>query len=819
MQQEDDEDTSATVKTSQHIPCSISYKLTSHLPGYEDEQVTCKFGPNCIEEFMDDLDRIYERVEPDLSMNKPMEDIDNATKQRLASNPNCVICSQPLGNVKHLDHDHYTGKVLGYAHPACNMERQTPSYIPIFFHNLKGYDSHMIINSLAKRIENPWNIRVIPKSMEAYTAIMTDKFRFIDSYAHLNSSLDKLVSNLRSSGPSAFEPLHSYLRHQYGSVDPTKLSLLLRKGVYPYSHFTSFDTFNETQLPPRSAFYNDLNDEPCSDEDYAHVQNVWREFDLKTLEDLCRLYVSSDVLLLDCVLQQYRKECLSSYSLDPVHYYTSPALTWDSGLKHTKVHLQLLENEEMYTFLEQSIRGGISTIIHRFAKANNIHLPDFDPIQKSSFLAYIDANNLYGWAMRQKLPINGFKWLKKPLTREEILNWDPQSSKGYFLDVDVHVEPEDHDRTSDFPLFPNSIVVDDSMISYSTKEAMRRRGVHNCAAQKKLAPNLFPQKRYKVHIAALQLYLQLGGVLDKVHRVLEFNQKAWLKEYIDFNTAKRQQATSEFGKSFYKLLNNAFFGKSMESVRKRINVKLIQNGKQHLFQTSKPGFKRFAMFSEDLVGVEMCTPYIVLDKPIYLGAAILDLSKVLMYRFWYQTLKVKYDNVKLCFTDTDSFLFWVETPDFYKDIESMKDQFDTSNYPRHHYLFSLDNKAVPGLFKDECGGKVISEFVGLRSKLYSVKINDDLESHKMAAAGVKRSIAKRNLMHEDYKRVLFGGEEVNVQQTTLRSFNHTMFTVRQDKCALSAIDTKRFILHDCVTTRALGHHLNEYEPDFDIGMF
>ena len=140
-------------------------------------------------------------------------------------------------------------------------------------------------------------------------------------------------------------------------------------------------------------------------------------------------------------------------------------------------------------------------------------------------------------------------------------------------------------------------------------------------------------------------------------------------------------------------------------------------------------------------------------------------------------------------------MFWAETPDIYKDMEEMKDKFDLSNYPEDHPLFSMHNKAVPGLFKDECGGKVISEFVGLRSKLYSIKIEDPEKPHKLAAAGVKKAIAKRNLLHSDYKDVLFGGDEVNVSQTTLRSFNLYMYTVRQNKCALSAIDSKCFILH------------------------
>ena len=264
----------------------------------------------------------------------------------------------------------------------------------------------------------------------------------------------------------------------------------------------------------------------------------------------------------------------------------------------------------MYTFIEQAIRGGISTIMHRYAKANNHHLPDYNPELPESYLGYIDANNLYGWAMCQKLPTSEFKWQDKLLTVSDIMAWNPDSDKGYFIECDVRTNPEDHDRFNDLPPFPESLVIEDCMVSDATRKAMNRRGVNFAAPQKKLAPNLFPKLKHKIHIAALQYYLSIGGVCDKIHRVLEFEQTDWLKKYIDFNTAKRQAATSQFGKDFYKLLNNSFFGKSMESVRKRVNIRLVQNGKQHQFQTSKPGFKRFTIFSPELVGLEMVKPTI-----------------------------------------------------------------------------------------------------------------------------------------------------------------------------------------------------------------
>lgn len=745
-----------------------------------------------------------------------MKPVDPTTKQRLLMNKKCVICYKTLGKEKHLDHNHYTGEPLGYAHPSCNMERRTPKSIPIFFHNLRGYDSHLIIDALARREAK--GLRVIPKSIENYAAIITDKFRFIDSYAHLPSSIDTLVKNLKTSGTTAFAHLRHFINSQYGA-DPVKLALLLRKGVYPYTYFDSMDRFKETQLPPREAFYNDLKEEECSEEDYIHAQNVWTLFHMKTLQDYHDLYLKSDVLLLSCIIDQYRKECYESYGLDPTHYYTSPSLTWDAGLKFCKVKLELLQDEGMYMFMEQAIRGGISTVTHRHAKANNKFLPDYDSSQPSSFLLYIDANNLYGWAMRQKLPIGSFEWVKF-ISINDILNYDMNGDIGYFIECDIIIPNDVHEYLNDLPPCPESLVINEELISNVTKEARRARGVTVQPEQKKLAPNFLPKTRYKVHIANLKKYMLLGAEVVKIYRVLKFRQKNWLASYIDFNTLKRQQSTSEFGKSFYKLMINSYFGKTMESVRKRRNIVLIRTEGEHRFQTSKPSFRRFKIFNENLVAAELFKPCIELDRPIYVGATILDLSKHLMYDFWYEKLKVKFSNIKLCFTDTDSLLFWVESENIYKDMYEMRQYFDTSNYgdftidenkakfihDYRYYLFSNDRKAVPGLFKDEAKGKVIKEFIGLRSKMYSVDILDD--ERKMATAGVKTVIAKQKLMHKNFREVLLGGKEVTVEQKTIRSFQHKLFTIKQRRAALSAIDDKRYILDDKISTRALGHYLN-----------
>ena len=267
------------------------------------------------------------------------------------------------------------------------------------------------------------------------------------------------------------------------------------------------DKFRETQLPGRETFYNDLNEEECSQEDYIHAQNVWSVFNMSTLQDYHDLYLKSDVLLLSCIidqyrkecyesygLDQYRKECYESYGLDPTHYYTSPVLTWDAGLKFCKIRLELLQDEGMYMFMVQSIREGISTITHRHEKAKNKFLPDYNPSNLSSCLLYIDANNLYGWSMRQKLSIGGFEYV------------------NYFTINDI----------STFDMNSN-MIINDKLICNATKESRLARGITVQPEQKKLAANLLSKSRYKVDILifkSIYLLVLVLGRFKNLNRVI-----------------------------------------------------------------------------------------------------------------------------------------------------------------------------------------------------------------------------------------------------------------------------------------------------------
>ena len=302
----------------------------------------------------------------------------------------------------------------------------------------------------------------------------------------------------------------------------------------------------------------------------------------------------------------------------------------------------------MLPMFERGIRGGITQAVRKYASANNKYMGDrFNPKSESSYLHYLDTNNLYGWAMSQPLPTGGFKWVD--LNANEISELATRTDKGYILEVDVSYPKDLHDSHNDLPFMC---------------ERMEINGVE------KLVPNLRDKKNYVIHIQTLNQALQHGLSLDGIHRVIEFDQSPWLKTYIDFNTQLRTAATNDFEKNFFKLMNNSVFGKTMENIRKHRNIGLVTTQKKYLHTVMKPNFKSGVLFGENLMGCEMGKIKVVMNKPVYLGQVILDLSKIVMYEFHYDYMVPKYglENLKLCYIDTDSLVYDIKTEDFYEDI-------------------------------------------------------------------------------------------------------------------------------------------------------
>ena len=787
-----DDGKSFTNQYQKHSPSGFSYlikcfddnlfspKLVKYTAKSPDDDIPQLF----IEYLEKDIKEIYNRFKKPKKMVMTWED-----RMTYKKATHCHICEEEIKDEdvyrKVRDHCHLTGKFRGAAHSICNLKYRLPKFYPVIFHNLSGYDSHLFIKNLGK---SEGKIDCIPNNEEKYISftkeILVDKFideegeekevkrkiRFIDSFKFMATSLDNLVKNLPK---DSFKNLTEF-------YEGDELDLIKRKGVFPYDWFDNFGKLSADNLPPKEAFHSILNDSGISEEDYIHAQNVWKTFKMKTMRDYHDLYLKSDVLLLSDVIENFRDVCLDNYHLDPAFYYTAPGLAWDACLKITKVKLELLHDYEMLMMVEKGIRGGVSMISTRYGKANNPYMKDYDPDQPTKFISYLDANNLYGWAMCKPLPTKGFRWMKK----EELKNW---KSMPCILEVDLEYPEKLHDLHNDYPLAPERLTVN---------------------KVEKLIPNLNDKTKYVIHHETLKLYLSLGLKLTKIHRGITFKESAWLKPYIDLNTDLRAKAQNDFEKDFFKLMNNSVFGKTMENIRNRVDIRLVTRESQAKKLTCKPNYQHHTIFCENLTAVHMKKVSLKFNKPVYLGMSILDLSKTLMYDFHYNYIKPKYgENAKLLFTDTDSLAYEIQTKDFYRDISSdVKSKFDTSNYPKDHPSGILTgvNKKVIGMFKDEASAKQIAEFVGLRAKLYSYRVEDSYEEKK--CKGVKKAVIKKTITFNDYKDCLFDNKPAMRKMNVIRSHLHTIFTETVNKIALSPFDDKRLIREDNIHTFAHGHY-------------
>jgi len=336
-------------------------------------------------------------------------------------------------------------------------------------------------------------------------------------------------------------------------AEERQFNLLRRKGVYPYDYVDSVDKLTDISLPTKEAFYSRLNEEDISDEDYEHAKTVWEEFNIKSLRKYHDIYNRSDVLLLADVFGNFRDVCIKNYNLDPAWYYTAPGLAWNAALKITGVKLELLSDRDMLLMFQHGVRGGIATVSNRFGQANNKYMGGlYDSNKPSKFIAYVDANNLYGFSMSKPLPTCGFKWM----SRSELENWKKISC---ILEVDLEYPKNLHDLHNDYPLLPERLMIGEV---------------------KKLIPNLRNKKKYVVHYKNLKLYESLGIKITKIHRGILFKQSDWLKKYIDLNTKLRTEAKNNFEKDFFKLMNNSVFGKTIENIENRVDVRLVTDEKE-----------------------------------------------------------------------------------------------------------------------------------------------------------------------------------------------------------------------------------------------
>ena len=435
-------------------------------------------GDNVIDRFITRLNEEYAKIDALLSEIKPMI-ITDQQKREFERALDCYLCDKPLGSDRVKDHDHITGLYRGPAHKECNLQlkyrgkkqsnadgkpksRQDKGYmLPCVFHNLRGYDGHLILKAFNKDMTDK-EISCIPNNMERYLSFTIGNIRFIDSFQFMSKSLDELSASL---------PKEDF-NHTALHTPADKLPLLLRKGVFPYEYWSSAERNAEPCLPPREAFFSKLSGEHISVKDYQHGQTVWQAFGMCTLGEYHDLYLKTDVLLLCDVFENFRKTCMLNYKLDPAHYFSAPGLSWDAMLRMTRVRLQLMQEREMHDVIDKGIRGGICCISKKHARANNRHIPDeYDASKPSTYITYVDMNNLYGTAMIEPLPLRDFDFMLPQQIehfQREFLRIPDNSPTGYIVEVDLDYPDHLHDQHNCYPLAPSNETIQAGDVSSYT---------------------------------------------------------------------------------------------------------------------------------------------------------------------------------------------------------------------------------------------------------------------------------------------------------------------------------------------------------------
>ena len=685
---EDDE--IKTYNYQEHKPCGFMLNLVNSIDNTNKELLYR--GDDAVDVFCNKINEIRDEIKERMQENREIQMTDE-DKNDFETATHCFICDDRFNKTYKRekeaekyktvrDHCHFTGKYRGCAHSICNLNFCNRYFkIPVFFHNMKNYDGHLIIQN-AEKLSNKKKIDVIAQNSEKFINIGFDSLSVKDSFSFITASLDKLVSMTKYDNTDEKDRRKWVLRENWQSnfrysskndiIKTEKcLDLLTEKGVYPYDYMNAFDKFNDEQLPSKEQFYSRLTEEDISNDDYNKATQIWKHFGIKSMGEYHDLYLKTDVLLLTDVLENFRDMCLSYYGLDPVYYYTLPNFAFDAMLKLTGIEIDLVYDQEMYEMIEAGLRGGMTQTTCKKVEANNKYMEDgYDKKKESSYINYLDANNLYGLCMIQKLPYRNLKWDDK-ITEDDIINYN-NGRTGYMLEVDLEYPKELHDLHNDYPLAPEVKNVKSHLLSEKQVEIYKLiNGSKEPKDEttKKLILNLNDKNKYVVHIRTLQFYLKHGLKLKKIHRAIKFEQKEILKPYIEFNTEKRKNARNDFEKDIFKLLNNAGFGKTMEDKRKHLDFEIVSDEKRFMKCVNSPSFKHSHIINENIVGVEKQKPKLKLDKPIFIGMSILDLSKQHMYRFYYDVMKPKYgDNIRMVYTDTDSFVFHTQTDDIYIKI-------------------------------------------------------------------------------------------------------------------------------------------------------
>ena len=580
-------------------------------------------------------------------------------EEKYKNNNICRFCEKNVESDKVRDHCHLTGKYRGPSHNVCtiNVKQKDSNFIPFAFHNFSNYDCHMSFKRLVDLKKDKVKFKIIPKTNEEYIAVKYGCIRFIDSYHFLSESLDKLVKNLD-------EDDFKILKKEF--LD--KWQYLNKKLAYPYEYFNSIDDYKKpVDNLKRENFFSKLKNDYPDDGEIERTREIIKLFNIKDGEDLTRLYCKSDVILLADVMEKFVKVSFEEYGINPLYCVSLPGFTYQCALKYSEIKQQTLQNKDLILLIENNIRGGISSVM-----GDRYVISD-----ENKKILDMDATNLYGHSMSQMLPYDEIEmWHGHPDLYmnwlEEILNTPDDNEIGYILEVDLKYPDNIKEKTKHFPFCPDKKKINpDKYTDY-----MKKIKPKNYTKSKKLISNWTDKKTYLIHYRMLKFYVRHGMIVEKIHEIISFKQSKRLESCINFNTQKRNKAKNDFEKDFFKLLVNAAFGKFLENVGNRLELELIKkdNIKIIINQQSKLTFNGIQKSYENYDSYTFKKNEVVMDKAIYVGFAILELSKLHMYETYYDTLQPYFgqENLQLHYIDTDGMILSMKTKDIIKDLKKFR---------------------------------------------------------------------------------------------------------------------------------------------------
>ncbi|KAG1665090.1 hypothetical protein GQR58_019561 [Nymphon striatum] len=505
--------------------------------------------------------------------------------------------------------------------------------------------------------------------------------------------------HLMDGGHGYYLPCHAGEEH----VD----EVIMKKGTFCYEYLNSENKLSEKQLPTRDMFYNRLINEECSHANYDIAKKAWFQFDCDSLKDYLMGYLRMDVYQLADIFINYTNMCKNYYGLYPVNYVSLPGLSLDAALKSSNIMLDLITDRQMLLDFKTSIRGGLVFLNKHHSIANIPKTEGYDPKSPQKQIIVVDENNLYGFSMQNYLPKGNFKYINE----FDFNNVDEKY--GYFFVVDLAYPSKIHDLTCDFPLASEHMKITDDMLSDYMKNLPIKKG----APTQKLTLNQFDKIEYKVFYPVLKFYLEMGMKITKIHRIIKYDQEPFLKSYIDFNSRMRQNSTTDFGKSFFKLLNNSVFGKLCENLTNRTNFKLCTNETQLAKVLAHPQIKQSYFFDDNLTGHSIDITEVEMNRPLAIGSCILDLNALVKASGFKRKLVLE----------------WLEKQPSYTLHRQVKKRYKTSQVkvPGINHQFQADLMDVSNLSKYNDNYKFILTVIDCFSRLHvTYKMDPIFEAYR-----------------------------------------------------------------------------------------